>query len=410
MPSYHLSNIPGLTKFVNTGELDENYKKYYSVHEYSTKANEKYSIVRYCKDLLTTDLVNTYGLLRSIILSGRRIVSFAPQKSLSAELFMTKYIKKDSSIVAEEFVEGTMINVFFDPTYGVSGCWQISTRNTVGAEVSFYKFSKKTFNQMFMEACVSNNFNVQTLNPGFCYSFVLQHPNNRIVVPFKKPQLYLVAVYEIVQTSDFIVVNEKDLSEVRVNGLWEQTSVRFPERYEFNSYKELIDKFGSPNTPYDIMGIVIKNTITGERSKIRNPIYEEVRQLRGNQPKLQFQYLCLRHSGKIREFLKYYPETKDDMSKFRDQVHMFTNTLYKNYISCYVNKEKPLKEYSEQYRTHMFKIHQKYMNDLKPNNLFVTNTVVINYVNELQPSLLMYCLNYNMRKRFVDTIKANNDV
>lgn len=410
MPSYHLSNIPGLTNFVNTGELDETYKKYYSVHEYSTKANEKYSIVRYCKDLLTTDLVNTYGLLRSVILSGPRIVSFAPQKSLSAELFMTKYIKKDSSIIAEEFVEGTMINVFFDPTYGVSGCWQIATRNTVGAEVSFYKFSKKTFNQMFMEACISNNFNIQTLNPGFCYSFVLQHPDNRIVVPFKKPQLYLVAVYEIVQTSDFIVVNEKDLSEVRVNGLWEQTSIRFPQRYEFNSYKELIDKFGSPNTPYDIMGIVIKNTITGERSKIRNPIYEEVRQLRGNQPKLQFQYLCLRHSGKIREFLKYYPETKEDMSKFRDQVHMFTNTLYKNYISCYIKKEKPLKEYSEQYRTHMFKIHQKYMDDLKPNNLFVTNTVVINYVNELHPSLLMYCLNYNMRKRLVDTIKANNDV
>ena len=407
MSSYNLSNIPGFTDFIKTGEINDEYSKYYSVHEYSTKANEKYSIVRYNKEYLTTDLTSTYGLLRSVILSGPRIVSFAPPKSISAELFMTKYNEKDVSIVAEEFVEGTMINVFFDPTYGVSGCWQIATRNTVGAEVSFYRFSNKTFNEMFMEACICNNFNVQTLNPRFCYSFVLQHPANRIVVPFKTPQLYLVAVYEILQTADSITVNEKNLSEVKANGLWSMSQIRFPERYEFTSYKELIEKFGSANTPYDILGIVIKNTETGERTKIRNPIYEEIRHLRGNQPKLQYQYLTLRHSGKLSEFLKYYPETKEEMSKFRDQVHMFTNTLHTNYISCYVKKEKPLKEFSDQYRTHMFKLHQIFINDLRPNNKFVTNTVVIRYVNELPPSLLMYCLNYNMRKRMVDTIKAS---
>jgi hypothetical protein len=404
MTSYHLSNIPGFIDFIKTGELNN---KYYSVNEYSTKANEKYSILRYNKEYLTTDLISTYGLLRSVILSGTRIVSFAPPKSLSTDLFMSKYILKNKTIVAEDFIEGTMINVFFDPTYAVSGCWQIATRNTVGAEVSFYKWTNKTFNQMFIEACICNNFNVQTLNPSFCYSFVLQHPDNRIVVPFKTPQLYLVAVYEILQTPESITVTEQRLSEVRANGLWSMTHIRFPEIYEFTTYSELIEKFTSPNTPYDILGIVIKNIETGERTKIRNPIYEEIRHLRGNQPKLQYQYLSLRHAGRLAEFLKYYPETKNEMSKFRDQVHMFTNTLHKNYISCYVKKEKPLREYSVQYRTHMFKIHKIFIDDLRPKKLFVTNTAVIKYVNELHPSLLMYCLNYNMRKRMIDTIKAN---
>ena len=407
MTSYHLSNIPGFIDFVRTGQLNDEYNKYYSFHEYFTKANEKYSIVRYNKEYLTSDLVSTYGLLRSVILSGPKIVSFAPPKSLSPEMFMTKYISKDNTIIAEDFIEGTMINVFFDPTYGVSGCWQIATRNTVGAEVSFYKLSDKTFNQMFMEACISNYFNVQTLNPRFCYSFVLQHPDNRIVVPFKTPQLYLVSVYEILQTPDTISIVEQNMSEVRTYGLWNMTQIKFPERYEFTSYSELIEKFASPNTPYDILGIVIKNAETGERTKIRNPIYEEIRHLRGNQPKLQYQYLSLRHAGKISEFLKYYPETKEKMSQFRDQVHMFTNALHKNYISCYVKKEKPLREYSDQYRTHMFKLHQIFINDLRPKHLFVTNTVVIKYVNEMHPSLLMHCLNYNMRKRMVDTIIAS---
>jgi hypothetical protein len=195
---------------------------------------------------------------------------------------------------------------------------------------------------------------------------------------------------------------------VRQYGLWNFTSIKFPETYEFNTYSELIQKFASANTQYDIMGVVVKNILTGERTKFRNPIYEEVKSLRGNQPKLQYQYLCLRKSGKISEFLKFYPEYKHNMSEYRDTLHMFTNTLHKNYISCYVKKEQPLYQFPDQYKTHMYKLHEHYLNVLKPNSLFVTNTVVIKYVNDLPSSLLMYCLNYNYRKRFVDTIKVES--
>ena len=68
----------------------------------------------------------------------------------------------------------------------------------------------------------------------------------------------------------------------------------------------------------DVMGIIVKNSRTGERTKFRNPIYEEVRHLRGNQPKLQYQYLTLRHSGKLPEYLKFYPESKAEFSVYRD--------------------------------------------------------------------------------------------
>jgi hypothetical protein len=405
--SYNLSSVPGFDNFLKTGDIENDYDKYYSANKYSTKANEQYTIIRYNKEFLSNDLVSTYGLLRSVIVSGSKIVSFAPPKSLSGESFMNNYPVNTSKIIAEQFVEGTMINVFYDPSHN---CWQISTRNTVGAEVSFYKFSKKTFNEMFMEACVANNFNIQTLNPNFCYSFVLQHPENRIVVPFKTPQLYLVSVYEIIQISDTITVIQENWDDVINGGRWDMTTIKFPDRYEFTSYSDLIEKFASPNTSYDILGVVVKNMETGERTKFRNPIYEEVRHLRGNQTKLQYQYLSLRHSGKLSEFLKYYPETKAEMSKFRDQVHMFTNTLHQNYISCYIKKTKPLREYSDQYRTHMFKLHEQYIGDLKSKNSFVTNTVVIQYVNQLHPSLLMHCLNHNMRKRRVDTITVDTPI
>jgi hypothetical protein len=414
---YTLSDIPGFKNILGLNfsyccSTSETPSNYYTVTEYSTKSNQKYKIVRYNKDILTVDLIPSYGLLRSVIINSENtVVSCAPPKSLPADHFIKKYETKSDYIIAQEFVEGTMINVFYESE---EVGWKIATRNTVDADVSFYKKKEgKTFKTMFEEACRENNFNLETLNRRFCYSFVLQHPDNRIVVPFSKPQLYLVEVYEIISEGNLedrvIRVIPQNISAVRTNGQWLQTTIRFPEVYEFATYSDLIEKFASANTPYNIMGIVIKNMITNERTKIRNPIYEEVRHLKGNQTKLQYQYLHLRSEGKLPEFLKYYPENKKDFSECRDKVHMFTGTLHQNYLACYVRKERPLKEFGSQYRTHMFKIHEQYMNDLKPNNLFVTNTVVQKYVNSLHPSLLMHSLNFHVRKQNVDTIRAADE-
>jgi hypothetical protein len=132
--------------------------------------------------------------------------------------------------------------------------------------------------------------------------------------------------------------------------------------------------------------------------------------LRGNQSKLQYQYLLLRKEGKVGEFLKFYPENKKEFSGFRDQVHLFTDTLFNNYVSCYIKKEKQLGLFPDKYRTHMYNIHQKYINELKEDKKFVSNTFVQKYVNELHPSLLMFCLNHDLRKRKVDVIVAEHNV
>lgn len=387
---YNLSNIPGFNEILNNKE-EEN--KYINAIDYTTKSNEKYRIIRYNKDMLTTDLIPIYGLLRSVIVNSEgKVVCFSPPKSVPAEKFISDY-PKTQNIVAQEFVEGTMINVFFDNSIGVAGCWQISTRNTVGGDMSFYqatsKAESKTFHEMFNEACTEMNLDLSRLNPHLCYSFVLQHPCNRIVVPFSKLKLYLVDTFRI----------EHDESSIKVYRKLNPGFGLAPLNYPFMSYKELIETYASPNTPYSIMGVVIRNLENGERTKIRNPVYEEVRQLRGNQPKLQYQYLCLRKEGRVKDFLNYYPEKKNELSKYRDLVHMFTETLHKNYVSCYVKKEKPLKEFPEQYRTHMFKIHEIYLRDLREKKQFVNNSVVIQYVNDMHPSLLMYSLNHHMRKR-----------
>ena len=406
--SYNLSTIIGFNTLVDTNENCLNILK---LNKFQCKTtNSTSSIIRYDKDILNMDIISTYGLCRSVILNDKKkVVSFAPPKSLYADTFMKQYAELNETIEAQEFVEGTMINVFFDESIGNAGSWEISTRNNVGANNIFFKSTNaKSFRKMFMEAALECNLDINALDRTLCYSFVLQHSENRIVIPFTKPQLYLVAVYHILNEPNNVRVEFGDISNYKSYFQDIGTTVRFPKIYSETSYSELINKYCSMNTSYDIKGVVLYNKATGERTKIRNPVYEQVKHLRGNQPKLQYQYLCLRREGKVKDYLKFYPENKKEFSTFRDQLHLFTNTLYSNYKSCYIKKEKPLNEFPKQYSPAMYHLHQYYMDHLRENKLFINNTIVQNHVNNIHPSVLMYYLNYDMRKHIIDTTISDN--
>ena len=48
---------------------------------------------------------------------------------------------------------------------------------------------------MFNEALDEIKFNLDLLDTAYSYSFVLQHPENKIVVPFDKPNIVLVEIF-----------------------------------------------------------------------------------------------------------------------------------------------------------------------------------------------------------------------
>ena len=370
-----------------------------------TQTMNAYTVRRYDKKALSPETVSTYGLCRSVITDAdNNIVAFSPPKSLPFDDFVAKY-PDTSRIVATEFVEGTMINVFWS-----NGDWEIASRSNVGATNGF----TKTFRDMFYDAMNACNLHLNTLPKEFSYSFVLQHPDNRIVVPIGKPQLYLIAVYSYHQGSidnqgtvvkHRTIVKSHDLSDFPE---FNATTVNVPAVYDLTSYEDFAEK--TKTLDYTYLGVMLTNPATGERTKIRNPNYEKVRHLKGNHPKLQYQYLCLRKSGKISQYLHYYPESNKEFAGFRDKVHEFTRKLRDNYISCYIRKERPLMEYSDEYRTHMYSLHQIYKNNLKPNGKILVFEDVVNYVNELHPNLLMHSINYDQKKGYIKKTRVSEKV
>jgi hypothetical protein len=128
----------------------------------------------------------------------------------------------------------------------------------------------------------------------------------------------------------------------------------------------------------------------GDRTRIRNPVYQDIKYLRGNQPKLFYQYLELRKQNKVKDYLYYFPESVKYFSEFRKILHRFTLTLWQNYISCFIKKEKPLKDYNFQYKIHMYNLHNLYLENREP----ITKSVVIDYINNLDAAQILYAINY----------------
>ena len=175
-----------------------------------------------------------------------------------------------------------------------------------------------------------------------------------------------------------------------------------------NCFDDLFNFFNG-DIDYKILGCVLyKNN---KRYKIRNKNYEYVRHLKGNTPKIQYQYYCLRQQNKVSDYLKYYPNDIKEFSKLRNNLHSWTSELHKNYIDCFINKNKHLKDYPYEFKPHLYALHKIYIDNIH-NKKVITKSVVIDYVNNLPPQKLMYSINYKLKQNIIEehNLKVENMV
>jgi len=355
----------------------------------------KYHIVRYDRQKMRAgECGENAGLLRSVIITGGRIVSLALPKALpmadtpqNSDETNDERLKNCTLYSRTYMEEGPMINAFFP---GNEFQYEIATRSVVGAGNSYFDIednsgNKLTFRDLFSQA-ITESMNLgahMDNNPPACYNFVLKHPLNRdVFTPSGQP--HLICVGRFVRDDEngfrwlFYKVSHLD-TVPKINGVREVAQLT-------NAPEELLN--ATMGQSY-----IFANNENGQlvRTKMFSQKYLELRQLRGTQPKLKFHYLTLRkQEGAITNYLKHFPQDKKAFSAFRAQIHRFTFELHRRYWECYVKKTKPLKEYEAQYRPHMYRLHETF----KETRQVQTLSQVIRYVNGLAPAQLLYCLNW----------------
>lgn len=388
--------------------------------------SSKYIILKYKKESLKQEndvkKKQSIGFIRSVIYDteNKRIVSNSPGKSLNIDAIEDK--DKCSPILPdtyriEEYVEGTMINVFWNDM-GTTGKWTRSTRSVLGAKTAFYNntynhsiqggtkptFHKSTFSDMFDDCLNASNFSLDRLDKNYSYSFLIQHPINKIVNQVHSPKLYLCAMYH----SDGCKVFEKPLYKYNSNGsgiefnplvikIFRHSSVCIPYAdVSVTNMNDAILKYANADkTHFSIQGIFIKS---GHKTyKIRNPNNKYVRELRGNQSKIQYHFYELRKEDRIREFLTFFPEYSNMFNNMDSEINLFAQTLYYMYHMCYRFKTKELTELPYEFRNHVWQLHRYYLENLRPHRQGIHFNHVMKHLSVLEPAQLMFSINFGKR-------------
>jgi len=334
--------------------------------------------------------------LRSVVLNeDRKVVCFSPP------MCEPKHVELDISKVrfAEEFVEGTMVNLFYNSSNDVQR-WEFSTKNVV-SPLEKKEGGGKCFRKMFFEACAASNLNASfdDLPKEYSYSFVMQHPDNVIVTPVERAALYIVAVYRI----DGTTVYEMDRSVLK----WGKFSkVMHPARFTMKGeedFNKILNLWASSNSLYYYPGVMFR-TQGGERFKFRNPNYEYVKNTRGAEDKSRFVYLHLKKLGMLKTHFERFPE--DELEFFRHQTNLYnyTHNLHKNYMDCYVSKKMVLKDFPVEYKQNIFNLHKNYNLILRPNGKRVNMSYVIEFMNQQTVSSQMFVI-----KKFEESCNVIKD-
>ena len=359
----------------------------------------------------------------SIILENpsRNLLSFAPPKTLdysdiSTFLHSSEFADlPQTDIHTSELIEGTFIHLFYDSRIH---SWEIATKKAIGGRYSYYHVPDEytpTYREMMMEAFhlsektpIAEIPFIPDLSKTHCYSWILQHPKNHIVIPIETPKMYLVSVFEInaiEQTATFISpeiyqkwsVFEKPIQDKIM--YFPKTFTPSDYHHENNMSKMImhyIQENASIHTPYYHMGLVFTNIHTGKRATFINPNYLEVAEIRGNHSNLLYQYLCLKRIQKIRIFLHYFPQYYSLFNLYKQKYDDLIHKLHGYYLSYYVQKSGeviPKKFFSIIYKLH----HSVFLPSIATSNkMIIRKSVVREYLQELDPIPLLSLLNGNL--------------
>ena len=254
-----------------------------------------------------------------------------------------------------ELVDGTMINLFY-----FNGSWLTSTRSNIGCTNKWTQ--DIDFQQMFQEC--SQNLKYDTLNKEYTYSFVMRHKKNRITSIVNTNELVLVEVYH----------NLCKLVELPTN----------------DGYRLLRKVEDISNRETTVLQKGLTGYYEGQRYKWLTTEHKFIEMIKPNTNNPCLNYLVLRNSGHLTNYLKLFPEYRFHYDEYRNKVHSITQLLHQYYISVFVKKEVDKKDIPFALKPLIYELHGIYLKYKQA----ISWQIVKNYIYELEPKRLQFVFNH----------------
>ena len=291
-------------------------------------------------------------------------IAVAPARGLSFRQAIDDDVK---GFVVEEFVDGTMINTVWDPA---TAAWIPFTRTQIGATGHF--FGTRPFAELFWETFRAVGLTLADLDTNTAYSWVLQHPEERIVAApsYGIPRLFLI-------NTTYCDIPKR--LQPFLPALYPLRSLEDVKEFVVSQGRRLGAQF---------QGVCLK-TRDGKRYKLRTNEYDEARHLRGNQAKRPYLWLERWSEGSLGHYLRLYPEEACDaetvVGKFKDA----TQELHTLYLQIYRQRAFPLGQAPQKYRKLLWDLHQTGGGAYFPN--------VREFMNKQETPRKLWVVNYEER-------------
>ena len=357
-----------LQKFINE---NENYLQVFKDHKvYVRKYSQlKLALVKcYRKNTYDYEMHPWLKYCRGAIIDTvkHQLVCIPPMKSVERIYDINKVVDEYSEENEyEPLFEGTMINMFYH-----NDEWMIATRSNIGAKNSWEK--KEPFYKMFFE--VYGDEWIQELQKNYCYSFVLHHVKNRIVSLIEHNAIFLVENYELGEFPE-----RKELQTISNIEPMMKLSKEYIGHYNENLY-------------FSIKGFTIK---TGQkRINWINPNYTYVEGLKMNFNDPYLNYIALRQTRMLKDYLKYFPEDQHVFNQFRINFNIIKQKLYESYVNHFIRKEIEVSDIDYPLRPLIFDLHKHYKESGEKINI----KIVSDYLHQLPGKKMLFINNYLFKK------------
>ena len=333
-----------LTKFINTcdDKSYENLRKVFKNEPYNLKVkedndNNNLYMLCYKRNNLNKD-ISFINECRGIILEKdtNKVVCYTLPKINKVNIMDEEIINKinnsikDNSeiennfdwntIKVEESIDGSHIRLYY---YGDK--WCISTTRMVDASKSRWG-NRKSYYEMFMDAynnIKNDKFNFDNLDKEYCYGFVLQHPDNEIVVEYNRASLVHVVTRSL-KSNNYLEEVDMDIGCVK------------PNKFDIDSYTRLL-KICYLEEEFETEGYIIKDKLNN-RYKIKSKNYISYKELKGNYNDELFHFFILRKDSRVQEYLYKFPKNLNRYNLFETYFRKMIKSIHTEYLNKYVFK------------------------------------------------------------------------
>ena len=378
-------------KYSNWAEM----KAYLESEKLRVLEEDGTAVIRYEKAQDTSDSV---GAWRSVVWDTAKNVPVCVAPFRAKEGLPPTGVKLSST---EDFVDGFMVNAWLSGSN-----LQVATRTKVGGDNTYY--SEKTFRQLFEEAVAASPLKtMEALRVALAAvladvsggmsafaSFVVMHPEHRIVAKVASPKLY------VVHTGYSDEQGAVQIAERSVN--WPEAFAKlqissYPQRQfkEEEDVKAFLESTAAERG-WRWKGLVFKDG-QGGRWRMCSATYLKLRQLRGSEATGLERFFRLRAQRNVVDYLKHYTEERDQFWQYETEMRQKTADVLAAYVDVHKAHAVKFKELPEAMRPAVFLLHNLWRDKLREKGFAVRlqNAItVVNGMRGFEKKRLMDCAPY----------------